>query len=56
MLRLCHIHQGLTITLQSLPCKTPEQRATVLTERWTLVVVDFEAVRHINLEPLLVEL
>lgn len=48
--------QELTITLQSLPCKAPEQRATVITKRWALVVVDFEAVRHVNLEPLLVEL
>lgn len=28
----------------------------MITKRWALVVVDFEAVRHVNLEPLLVEL
>lgn len=56
MLSSCHIHQGLTITLQSLPCKAPEERATVLTESRALVVVDFEAVRHVNLEPLFMEL
>lgn len=56
MLSSCHIHQGLTITLQSLPCKAPEERAAVLAESWTLVVVDFEAVRHVNLEPLFMEL
>lgn len=56
MLASCHIHQGLTITLQSLPCKAPEERAAVLTESWTLVVVDFEAVRHVNLESLFMEL
>lgn len=48
--------QELTITLQPLPCKAPEQSATVITKCWALVVVDFEAVRHVNLEPLLVKL
>lgn len=52
----CHLHQGLTITLQPLPCQPPEEGATVLTEGGALVVVDFEAVGHVDLEPLLVEL
>lgn len=56
MLRLCQLHPGLTITLQSLPCKAPEERATVLTECWALVVVDFEAVRHVDLEPFFMKL
>lgn len=47
---------GLTVALQALPCQAPEQRATVLAKRWALVVVDFKPVRHIYLEPLLVEL
>lgn len=56
MLSWCHLHQGLTVTLQPLPCQAPEESATVLTEGGALVVVDLEAVGHVNLEPLLVEL
>lgn len=56
MLSWCHPHQALTVTLQPLPCQAPEEGATVLTERGALVVVDFEAVGHVDLEPLLVEL
>lgn len=52
----CHLGRGLTVTLQPLPCQAPEQGATVLTERGALVVVHFEAVGHVDLEPLLVEL
>lgn len=56
MLSSHHIHQGLTITLQPLPGKAPEERATVLTKSWALIVVDFEAMRHVNLEPFFMEL
>lgn len=47
---------ALTITFESLPRQPPEQGTTVLTEGWTLVVVDFESVWHVDLESLLMEL
>lgn len=43
------------ITFESLPRQPPEQGTTVLTEGWTLVVVDFESVWHVDLESLLME-
>lgn len=47
---------ALTITLESLPCQPPQQGPAMLTEGRALVVVDFESVRHVDLESLLVEL
>lgn len=47
---------GLTVTLQSLLGQAPEQSPAVLTEGRAFVVVDFKSVRHVDFEPLLVEL
>lgn len=47
---------GLTVTLQSLLGQAPEQGPAVLTEGRAFVVVDFKSVRHVDFEPLLVEL
>lgn len=46
----------LTLTFESLPGESPQQRPAVFAEGRTLVVVDFEPVRHVDLEALLVEL
>ena len=46
----------LTVTLESLPGQAPQQGPTVLTEGWALVIVDLKSVRHVDFEPLLVEL
>lgn len=46
----------LTLTFESLPGESPQQRPAVLAEGGTLVVVDFEPVRHVDLEALLVDL
>ena len=47
---------GLTVALESLPGQAPQQGPTVLTEGWALVIVDLKSVRHVDFEPLLVEL
>ena len=47
---------GLTVTLESLPGQAPQQGPTVLTEGWALVIVDLKSVRHVDFEPLLMEL
>lgn len=46
----------LTLTFESLPGESPQQRPAVFAEGRTLVVVDFEPVRHVDLEALLVDL
>lgn len=46
----------LTFTLEPLPDQPPEQAATVVTEGGAHVVVDSEAVRHVDVEALLLEL
>lgn len=46
----------LTITLQPLLGQAPQQGPAVLTERRAFVIVDFKSMRHVNFEPLLVEL
>lgn len=46
----------LTLTFESLPGESPQQRPAVLAKGWTLVVVDFEPVRHVDFEALLVHL
>lgn len=52
----CSPPAGLTITLEPLPCQSPQQGPTVLTEGRALVIVDFKSVWHVNFESLLVEL
>ena len=52
----CPFPAGLTITLESLPGQAPQQGPTVLTEGRAFVIVDFKSMRHVNFEPLLVEL
>lgn len=46
----------LTFTFKALSVETPQQTTTVVTECGALVVVVFEAMRHINLETLFLEL
>lgn len=46
----------LTFTLEALLDQPPEQAATVVTEGGAHVVVDSEAVGHVDVEPLLLEL
>lgn len=46
----------LTLTFESLPGESPQQRPAVLAKGWALVVVDFEPVRHVDFEALLVDL
>lgn len=48
--------QPLTLTFEPLLGEPPQQSAAVFTEGRTLVVVDFEPVRHVDLEALLVDL
>lgn len=56
-MRRTHPHpSALTITLESLPGQPPQQGPAMLAEGRALVVVDFESVRHVDLESLLVEL
>ncbi|KAL0627861.1 hypothetical protein AAY473_001179 [Plecturocebus cupreus] len=54
--RPCSPRTGLTVTLEPLPCQSPQQGPTVLTEGRALVIVDFKSMWHVNLESLLVEL
>lgn len=46
----------LTLTFESLPGESPQQRPAVLAEGGTPVAVDFEPVRHVDLETLLMDL
>lgn len=46
----------LTLTFEPLLGQPPQESSAVFTERGTLVVVDFEPVRHVDLEALLVDL
>lgn len=46
----------LTVALEALPRQAPQQGPTVLTEGGALVVVDLKSMRHVNFEPLFVEL
>lgn len=46
----------LTFTFKALSVETPQQAATVVTERGALVVIVLEAMRHINIEALFLEL
>lgn len=52
----CSFPTGLTIALESLPGQAPQQGPAVLTEGRAFVIVDFKSMRHVNFEPLLVEL
>lgn len=45
-----------TFTLEALSVQAPQQTAAVVAEGGTLVVVGLEAMRHVNLEALLLEL
>lgn len=46
----------LTFTFKALSVETPQQTATVVTERGALVVIVLEAMRHINLKAFFLEL
>lgn len=46
----------LTFTFKALSVQTPQQTATVVTERGALVVIVLEAMGHVNLEALFLEL
>lgn len=47
---------GPTFTLEALSVETPQQAAAVVAERGASVVVVLEAMRHVDLEALLLEL
>ena len=47
---------AFTFTFKALFVETPQQTATVFTEGGALVVIVLEAMRHINLEALFLEL
>lgn len=49
-------HIRLTFTFKALFDKTPQQTTTMVTECGALVVIALEAMRHINLEALFLEL
>lgn len=49
-------HVRLTFTFKALSVETPQQTATVVTECGALVVIVLEAMRHINLKALFLEL
>lgn len=49
-------HIRLTFTFKALFVETPQQTTTVVAECGALVVIELEAMRHINLEAFFLEL
>lgn len=50
------VEQKLTSTFKALLVETPQHATTMLTECGALVVIEFEAMWHINLKALFLEL